>query len=188
MNWKMVPSPVGDKLLSQWAERVSSSWNNKLFNAISCLLFKAQPRALFIAKPRPYHYMQWTKECSLHSSPYYSTNSSINWCFHSITAKLKSPHYKWGMRAVRSRPSPFGQPSQDDSLTFQSAWLWSISDIMKSGFQLLHLLLWCLISSILNQITRNQLTDHREKQWENPFQKPPWLFQHHITAWQGNNN
>lgn len=133
----MVPSPVGDKLLSQWAERVSCcSWNKKLLNTISCMLFKAQPDALFVLKPRLYHHMQWSKECSLHSSPYYSTNSSINCCFHSITVKWKSPRYKWGTRA---------ESDQDllhlDSHLKVTAWLFRVLDF--GAYQTL----WSLASS-----------------------------------------
>lgn len=114
--------------------------------------------------------MQWAKECSLHSSPCYSSNSSIN-CFHSIPVKQKTPRYSWKMRAGQGRLLCLNSHLKITKPWFFRMLKFGAYQTLKSGFQLLHLMLWWLISRILNQITRNQFMDHWERQWKKPFSK-----------------
>lgn len=127
MNLKVDSFSSASKPLSEEQEWVFyCSLSKKLFNIVFFVSFKARLHAVFtVPQPGPkitvqLHRcsMQWAKK----SSPYCSSNSSTNWCFHSIPVKVrKSLLQLKNEDKVRLRPSLFGQPSQDNkTLIFQN--------------------------------------------------------------------
>lgn len=172
MNVKTILSPVGGKPISLQKERVFyCSLNHKLCNMVFPHVIQSMTTCIISCiTARPCHSMQWIQEYSLHSSTYYSSDSSINCCFHSIPVKWKSTRDKWGMRA---EPGLFGQPFQGNkTLVLQSTW--TISNTNK------HYEVWlpdasltALMARFQNLKANNQksINGSEGEAVENPFSK-----------------